>query len=472
MNRRTRLATGAALTACLLAAAQPAAAQPPRARVPFEGSHAFRNILKLHKLEPLASAADLAGKPPEESVLIVFGDPDGLREVLPHIGGLRKFRRTGGAVLIASDRPDGGQLAAFGVAISGRPVVVTQRGLRAVPPLAYQDHETCPVLYGLGNLWQHPPIFQGLDRGLVTNQPSRVFVPRWVNEAGPKIPDREQLQPLVRFPDGCEVKGKGVPQNGLTLIAAPPEGNGDRVLVIAGHGVFMNGMLGLDADNFTFARNCVEWLSEKGKRKYALLVEEGRVLKSFDVPLVQLPLPPLKAISGIVRGLEDENFFNRLLLDNVPRERLLHYLFLGASGLLLFYGLHRLIRAHHRGETAAPRVAVSVEKHTGDVTPLVARRNAAALREGNCYEAARDLARLCFEGEGGEPPAAPPAVRRGGRRLRREVARLWRLAYGGTPTPVAPAEFDALLAQAERVRDALEDGALRFESTPSASRGR
>ena len=44
------------------------------------------------------------------------------------------------------------------------------------------------------------------------------------------------------------------------------------------HGIFMNGMLGLDTDNFTFARNCVEWLSEKGKRKYALLIEEGRVM--------------------------------------------------------------------------------------------------------------------------------------------------------------------------------------------------
>jgi hypothetical protein len=358
------------------------------------------------------------------------------------------------------------------VAISGWPVVVTPRGLRAVPSLGYQGEATCPVIYGLENLWQHPPIFRGLDRGLVTNQPGRVFVPRWLGGAELNISERDKLQPLVRFPDGCVVEGKGVPQNGLTLIAAPPEGNDDRVLVIAGHGVFMSGMLGLDAGNFQFAWNCVDWLSEKGKRKYALLVEEGRVMKSFDVPLVQLPLPPLRAITRMVRDLEDENFFNRLLLDNVPRERLLRYLFLGASGLLLFYGLHRLIRAHHRGETAAPRVAVNVEKQTGDVAPLVARRNAAALREGNCYEAARDLARLCFEGAGGEPPAAPPVVLRGGRRLRREAGRLWRLAYGGTPTPVAPAEFDALLAQAERERDALEDGALRFESTPPASRGR
>ena len=453
MNRRARLATGAVLTACLLAAAPPAAAQQPRARVPFEGSHAFRHILKLHKFKPLASAAELAGVLPEEAVLIVFGDPLVLKEATPHFHGLGEFRRKGGAILIATDRFDWGRLNELGVTVRGWGVEAND------PALAFQSQKACPVFRRLGNL-RHP-LFRGLSRDLVTNSPSYLVFLRETN-----------LQPLVRFPPGCITWEKAPPTDTLTFIAASRAANGDRVLVIAGHGIFMNGMLGLDADNFAFARNCVEWLSEKGKRKYALLIEEGRVMKSFDVPLAQLPLPPLKAISGIVRGLEDENFFNRLLLDNVPRARLLRYLFLGASGLLLFYGLHRLIRAHHRGETAAPRLTTKVDQQAGAEAPLVARRNDAALREGNCYEAARDLARLCFEGEGGEPPAAPPVAQRGGRRLRRDVERLWRLAYGGTPTPVAPAEFAALVAQAERVQAALDGGALRFESTNPASGGR
>jgi hypothetical protein len=458
MNRRARLATGAVLTICILAATLPATAQQPRARVPFEGSHAFRHILKLHKFEPRASAAELANDPPDEAVLIIFGDVGCIDEVTRHVGSLSEFRRRGGAILIATDRFDAGRLNTLGVTVRGWGVEAK------APALAFQDQKVCPVFRGLGNL-PHS-LFRGLNRDLVTNSPSYlVFL------QGLGLPPSD-LRPLVHFPPGCIARGRAPEIGALTFIAASPQGDGARTLVIAGHGIFMNGMLGLDADNFTFAWNCVEWLSEKGKRKYALLIEEGRVMKSFDVPLVQLPLPPLKAISGIVRGLEEENFFNRLLLDNVPRALLLRYLFLGASGLLLFYGLHRLIRAHHRGETAAPRLDAKVEQQASAEVPLVARRNDAALREGNCYEAARDLARLCFEGEGGEPPAAPPVVQRGGRRLRREVERLWRLAYGGTPTPVAPAEFAALVAQAARVQAALDGGALRFESTNRTSGGR
>jgi hypothetical protein len=444
MKCRVRLATWGVLSTCLLAAALPAAAQQPRARIPLDGSHAFRNILKLHKLQPLASAAELAKVPTEEAVLIVFGDPRGIREGASQVGGLGEFQRNGGAILIATDRFDiRGRLSELGVVVRGSAVEARD------PALAFQGEKACPVLRGLGNV-PHP-LFRGLNRGLVTNSPSYLVFP----------PLRgTDLRSLVRFPPGCVARGPAPEIAPLTFIAAPLAPNGDRVVVIAGHGVFMNGMLGLNADNFAFAWNCVEWLSEKGKRKYALLIEDGRVMRSFDVPLAQLPLPPLKAITRMVRDLEEENFFNRLLLDNVPRARLLRYLFLGASGLLLFYGLHRLIRAHHRGETAAPRLAAKVQDQAGAEVPLVARRNDAALREGNCYEAARDLARLCFEGEGGEPPAAPPRVRRGGRRLRREVERLWRLAYGGTPTPVAPAEFAALVAQAARVQAAVESGAL------------
>ena len=114
MNRRARLGTGAVLTACLLAAALPAAAQQPRARVPFEGSHAFRHILKLHKLQPRASAAEFATVPAAEAVLMIFGDPAGIDEAARHLGGLSQFRGRGGAILIATDRPDETRLSVFG----------------------------------------------------------------------------------------------------------------------------------------------------------------------------------------------------------------------------------------------------------------------------------------------------------------------------------------------------------------------
>jgi hypothetical protein len=443
MNRRARLGAGALLTACLLAATPPARAQPPHALVPFEGSHAFRNILHAQGLEPLASAAALAQVPSGEAMLIVLGDPRGLDDFSRHKGWFAKFQREGGAILIATDRSDAGRLSALGVAVTGSAVEVDPWAPPQDPPLAFRKKETCPVLYGLNNI-PHHPLFKGLAFGLATNRPSYLLFLR------------PGLRPLVRFPAGCVIEQGPPSAAGLAFMAAP--GSADRVLVIAGHGIFMNGMMALGEDNYAFAWNCVSWLKGDGRRKYALLVEDGRVVGSFDVPLMQLPLLPLRAISGILRGLEEENFFNRLVLDNVPKERLMRYLFLGGSAVLLLFALARLVRAHHHGETAAPNVAAKVEKAAASDLPLVARRRAAALEAGNFYEAARDLARLCFEGEHGEPPAAPPAVVGGGRRLRRDLARLWRLAYGATPVAVSPREFAALTALAAHVRGVLEGG--------------
>src|SRR5207302_1952972 len=133
--------------------------------------------------------------------------------------------------------------------------------------------------------------------------------------------------------------------------------------------------------------------------------------------------------------------------------------------LLVIGGLYRLARAYHRTESPPPLVSAKVEKASSNL-PAVARRHRAAQAEGHCGEAARDLARHCFEGAAapGDAPRGPPAVVRGGRRLRREVERLWRLAYDDDPPPVAASEFPGLLAALARVRDALHDGSLRFET--------
>jgi hypothetical protein len=448
MNRRARL--GAVLAAWLLASAAPLQAQQKHAVLPFEGSHAFRHVLKEHKLKPLTSAAALATVQPDQVVLVVLGDPRGLDEAMRYVGGLGVFRRQGGAVLIASDRTYDRRLKNLGLVVSGRGVCVKQGALGRDPSLVYQGNEDCPVLHGLDR--RRGSLFQGLGRGLVTNRPSYLLF-------YPRQPD--SLQPLVGFPPECSDDEGSLHGGGLTFIAGPTNPR-ERVLVIADRTLFMNGMLALpETDNWPFTWNCVYWLSNGGQRRYALLIEDGQVMSNFDVPLMQLPLPPLWAIDLLLRKAEEENLFNRLILDHIPRERILRYLFLGASVLLVLYVLFRLVRAHHRGETPAPLVAVSVGQQNAEQLPLVAMRTEAAVREGNCYEAARGLARLVFEGAEGERPAAPPRVLHGDRQLRRAVERLWRLAYGTTPTPVAAAEFAALPALASRVRAGLEDGSLR-----------
>ncbi len=448
----TPRAVTAALVACLLAV-RPASAQQARAVVPFEGSHAFRHILNLHRLEPLKSVAALRAAPAGETLLMVFGDTRGLKDIGP--AWLARFRDGGGAVLIATDQADRGRLNVFGVEVNGHGVEVHAGVQRTVPGLAYQGQPACPLIKHFSK--PSHPVFRGLERGIATNRPSYVT----------GLPGNE-LALLARFPLGCVDETD--PQFAWLPVAfGTPEADavqeGRRVLVLSAPSVFMNGMMGrTDNDNFAFAWNSVRWLTNGGRRKYALFLEDGRPVTTFDVPLLQPPLPPLKIVNHVLRGLEEENFFNRLILDNVPRERILRGLFLSVSGMLLLYGLVRLVRVHHRAEVAAPLVAAGAARQT-EQPPTVVRRRHAAVQEGHCGEAARDLARLCFEGPGaaGERPEAPPQVVHGGRRLRRDVERLWRLAYGEAPPPVTAGEFPGVLAALARVRTALDDGSLRFE---------
>jgi hypothetical protein len=452
MTRTARLA-GAALTACLLSAA-PAPAQEPAARYPFWGTHAFRHILRELKLQPVQTAGR-GGAPPGKTVLIVLGDPRGLDEAAQRVGGLARFREASGAVLIATDQDDGGRLADLGLRVSGERVAVPRSLARLWPQLVHAGERVCPVVRDFEDP-QHP-IFRGI-RALVSNQPSRFVVAQQGTD----------LRLLARLPEGCSTVADeldrafpgrpGVaPLEELPFIfgTGPDEA---RALLLADHDLFVDGMmLRRHTNNFEFAVNCVRWLTNDGERKHVLLIENGVVVTDLGKPLTrlpQMPFPSLKALGKLVRGLEEANVVNGAILSNVPRGRILRHLFLAASGWLLAYGLIRLVRAHQRTEPA-PRVAAKVEKQAaaGDL-PLVARRTESVAREGNCYEAARDLARLCFEGDSGEPPETPPAVV-GGRGLRREVERLWRLAYGATPTPVSPREFAALAATVARVRAAL-----------------
>ncbi len=450
----SRVSLGAALAALLLAA--PAPTQEQRAVVPPDGTQYFRNLLHLHGLKPLPRASDLAQAQPRETLLIVFGSLEGLDAAAHRPGGLRAFVNAGGAVLIASDRRDagwGGRLNELGLFLSGRDVL-------APPEHAYRGTPECPLL----QQWRVPnhPIFAGITEGIATNRPSHVR-PAFVPPGRPRFapPGRPALIALASFPPGCHDRFDVALGNAAFIVGTSADADSPgKILVVAGHGTFINDMMAA-ADNAVFARNCVHWLTDQGKRKHVLFVEDGEVLTGLNVPLTRVPVPPLKVVNRALRAMEEENLFNRLLLDNVGRERVLRVLLVGASVLLAFCGLYRLVRAHHRGEPAGPLVAVRVgQDETG--VPLAVRRHRAQVVENNFAEAARDLARLCFEESAGARPAAPPTVVRGGRRLRRLVARLWRVAYG-EPEPVSARRFEGVAVAAGQVRAALADGSLRFE---------
>src|SRR5437867_3404879 len=115
-----RLLLVAALACAVLPAA--ARAQDPPLVVDAQGDHAFRYLLKYAGLTPLNRIGDLNDVPPEETVVIIFGDLGCLQQLKQFPGGLRGFVGRGGALLVASDQPDQQQLSQFGVTFTGNPV--------------------------------------------------------------------------------------------------------------------------------------------------------------------------------------------------------------------------------------------------------------------------------------------------------------------------------------------------------------
>jgi hypothetical protein len=99
---------------------------------------------------------------------------------------------------------------------------------------------------------------------------------------------------------------------------------------------------------------------------------------------------------------------------------------------------------------------------------LLDQRRRALLRLGNVWEMGHLLARECFESAGvALTDASPPRVTmaqgswRQRWRVRRRVARLWRLAYGNTPFLLSPAALQHRLREMEELKTALANGTIR-----------
>jgi hypothetical protein len=246
--------------------------------------------------------------------------------------------------------------------------------------------------------------------------------------------------------------------------------------VLADHSVFINEMiLQADNDNLPFAFNCLEWLcGDSGQRDRVLFVEEGQVQTKFDVPLAEAPVPPIPPpgpwINDLIQGIEEENLFNRALLGQVPMRQLLRALVLALTAALLMYGMYRVGQGRHRVEPGAASLAAAVNR-LAPAQPVLQQRFQDLLRSDNLRDEARTLARQCLESVGGAAPASgdrplPQVTATGGwwqrPRVRRQVHRLWRLAYGPLPGRITAQEFAELLTEMEQVRAALAQGTLRI----------
>ena len=468
------LAATLALVLTLLLSA-PAFAQenePAAPTVSFEGPEVFAHVLHRLQLEPIKTLDALADDPPR-TVLVYLGNPRLLSETTLWPYPLEEFQRRGGSLLVATDQFYFNQ--AWGVAIRGSTISQPDGGYGNAPRCPWLPYED-PVAPERGLARDHP-LFRMLHQGIATNCPSHVTL----------LDARSPLTYLLDFPKDAErdvadwpKRGGmkfGRPRRGVyaymvgSPAAAPPDG---RVLFIAGHGIFMNGMmLQPDNDNFAFAVNAVRWLREGDgqPRTRALFIVDGTIIERFDmnltVPPPPIPLPTVNVLNRLIRGWEDERFFHRMLggLLGDNWNRLLALMF-GATTLgLVIYGLKKLLQARTSPELNAPSV-VGVPVIVDVATPAAKERRLAIVRQREFGELARTLVHEWFASEFGLPattwqPSVDASFEVEGFlwsrwRLQRHAALALKLARA--EHSVSRREFYALIDALRELTTALREG--------------
>jgi hypothetical protein len=446
--------------AIILLCATTASAQVPV--VAYDGVEIFCHVLKHFQLEPIPNIDDLRRYPAEETLIVVFGDLTPLDAIRQQVD-LNNV-----AVLIASDRATGrierignnpenirivdSQLAPWNLIIGGAQV-------RQPEADAYQGKPRCPMLKpDPGH-----PVFRNLRQGLATNGPS--YLNSWQSD----------LHLLAEFPGNCTTNPKQADwkRHDPGYIYGTRGDDQQRTLILAGHGVFMNGMLvQADNDNFRFAVNAVRWLREGpagAKRKYALMIHEGKALASFDLPLTGMPDIP---INKVLHEIEAQGLLNKFLEEQVGWHNVLRFLILAATTCLLVYGMYRLFLTRHTQENVPLIVGILPPPAPG--RPLLQQRQLELLSQDNLWEPAQTLARQWFLDHADveaplwdEADQAPPDCQfRGGwlarMSLARQVRRLWDFAVRDPARRVTLREFRRLTDLLQTLTAAVQDGRLTF----------
>jgi hypothetical protein len=468
MRYAALLAILLSLNVCALARAQLIDVAQPRT-LTAQGTEVFRSILHYFGLRPVATLDDLKQHAPEETLIVVFGNTDFLKNISKRVGGLIPFSRSGGGILVATDRVTS---PAFGLGsateagglwewrVHGKPVVDSVD--------CYRGKEACPLL--ASGLIRSHPLFEGISQGIATNRPSFL--------EGPTRGVPSGLGVLAKFGPGANFKQQPFMIGSTTV---------DRVLVLAGHGVFMNMMLAqADNDNITFAFNAVRWLSQapEGKsRKYAFFMENRIIATEFDSGLTgapPVPIPPTQVLNRLLGGLEDEDFFNRLVQANFTRNEILRGALMVGSLVVLLYGGWKLIGARQRSERVAALTVLSPPSDGDDGgvrggQEVLSQRRSAMTQKGNFAEPAAGLVRSFFAEyatltvKQTLPYSRPVRAFQanggwlGRRRLLRQVDYLQRIEAGQAGI-VSARQLKRLPAVLDAVAAAIQDGRLVVNS--------
>lgn len=462
--------------ACLVIAvtcltAFPAHSQEEKIRtIPFEGPEIFAHILHSEGITPLKSSAE-ASEDPRQTVVILFGDPISLakirkeilyKEYLTNENLKEDYLTRGGNLCIATDHNL--FMGEYMINIVGTQMTQPENLYRQTPQCPWLPYDPTRAGYRPSD----HPLFDSLKNGIATNCPSRIEFQKGTTRVRPLLEFSNPPKPPAKPPS---------PDRAPYMAVSTTDGpQGGRVLIVAGHGMFMNGMmLQPDNDNYAFARNTVRWLTEgkDGKRK-VLFVYDGRIIQKFDMnlspPPPPIPIPTVKMVNRLLRGLEDERFFHRALKELLGRRLgIVVSALLGVFTLgVLLYGVKRLIAGRSHLETAVPcMVGVHGETRSNG---SIEERGQALLRKGDFWDESHQLALEWFRAEFDVTPDRWQAgvqanFRAGGSflarwRLQRQADFALRLARAADPMPVPRHQFFVLIETLKELSRAQQAGRL------------
>ncbi|MBI3407887.1 MAG: hypothetical protein HY040_05970 [Planctomycetes bacterium] len=436
--------------------------------VPAHGFQVLGHLLDHFDLQPLESITSLDQVKPAETWIIALGELklDELHAMFD--GGLPTFLKNGGALLIASAAP--ASLRPWNLEIPGWKL---QQDLDS----AYREIADCPMI--VEGIKTAHPLFKGLKRGIATNRPSLL------RSRGASLPLLAQFSADTRLAPppalfGLPIKVRRPYQ---FLCGSPGDSPAaGRMAVLSDDGVFINSMLlGHDSENFEFTLNAIAWFRDgpQGKRRYALLLENGQPVKDFTLPLhIDMPgLPPEQVLAIISRRLAEmdrENFFNHLLLKGLGRENVWRGIMLALAGILTFLLIRRFVLARYRLETWVPLV-VGRHASRSPALPLEWQRHEALQKLNNYVEPAQVLARQFFQEHFEVTPQSYKSESRPRKmiapgnwlarwRLRRQMSALWRNA-GRPPKRVSRRRFVAMAKTIDELDDLLKSGQARLADT-------
>jgi hypothetical protein len=258
---------------------------------------------------------------------------------------LKAFVQQGGAVLLATDSRTAPEIERLlGARITGeelraRDLTDGYHFLRECPFVSKAD----PAL----------PPFAKIDKPIATNCPSTIEAV--LSPEGPtlRLPSRDgpRFGPLEDRPSGLFALAFRLRRE--EPVDAP------HVLLLADHSVFINEMmLQNDNGNFQFADATIRWFAGNGTRTRALFLADGEIVKQFEVPLSEipdptklppprLPVPPVEVFNQVLASMQNEDVFNRFLLEQFPLHQIVSATALGVTFVLLLYGASRLWRGRY-----------------------------------------------------------------------------------------------------------------------------